>query len=119
MHSVKLLAAKSAEPQPQPNTTLTPRDPDANYHILVAEDNPTNSKVIQKILERAGHSCTMVENGEEALDQLAQQDFDVVVFDMNMPIMNGLEATKAYRFMQPAEVRVPIIMFSANVTMEA
>jgi two-component system sensor histidine kinase RpfC len=91
----------------------------AQYNILVAEDNPTNSKVIQKILERAGHLCTLVQNGEEALDRLDQQDFDVIVFDMNMPVMNGLEATKAYRFMRAADMRAPIIMFSANVTKEA
>ncbi|MDB5764842.1 MAG: histidine kinase [Herminiimonas sp.] len=92
---------------------------DIQYSILVAEDNPTNSKVIQKILQRAGHRCVLVQNGEEALDQLGQQDFDAVVFDMNMPVMNGLEATKAYRFMWPADMRAPIIMFSANVTTEA
>ncbi len=89
------------------------------YNILVAEDNPTNSKVIQKILQRAGHLCTLVQNGEEALNQLSRQDFDIVVFDMNMPVLNGLDATKAYRFMQPAGMRAPVIMFSADVTTEA
>jgi two-component system sensor histidine kinase RpfC len=91
----------------------------AQYNILVAEDNPTNSKVIQKILQRAGHLCTLVQNGEEALDLLSQQDFDLIVFDMNMPVMNGLDATKAYRFMRPADMRAPVIMFSADVTTEA
>jgi two-component system sensor histidine kinase RpfC len=91
----------------------------SQYSILVAEDNPTNSKVIQKILERAGHYCTLVKNGEEALDQLGQHDFDVVVFDMNMPVMGGVDATKAYRFMRPAEMRAPIIIFSADVTTDA
>ncbi len=119
MHGVKLTTAKSSGPDPVPSGGEPARAPEMNYSILVAEDNPTNSKVIQKILERAGHACTLVQNGEEALDQLAQQDYDLVVFDMNMPVMNGLEATKAYRFMQPADMRVPIIMFSANVTMEA
>jgi two-component system sensor histidine kinase RpfC len=89
------------------------------YSVLVAEDNLTNQKVIQKILERAGHLCTIVNNGEEALDQLGQQDFDAIVLDMNMPIMSGLEAAKAYRFMRPAEMRAPVIMFSADVTNEA
>jgi two-component system sensor histidine kinase RpfC len=89
------------------------------YSILVAEDNPTNSRVIQKILERAGHYCTLVKNGEEALDLLGQHDFDVIVLDMNMPVMSGLEATKAYRFMRPAEMRAPVIIFSADVTTDA
>jgi two-component system sensor histidine kinase RpfC len=113
MHASAVATAKSADVVPLAG-------PDhARYSILVAEDNPTNRKVIQKILERAGHSCALVENGEEALDLLGQQDFDVVVFDMNMPVMNGLEATKTYRFMQPPGTRVPIIMFSADVTKEA
>jgi two-component system sensor histidine kinase RpfC len=118
MHGVQLVTAKPAAAAAA-GASRPAKAQDAHYSILVAEDNPTNSKVIQKILERAGHSCTLVENGEEALDQLTQQDFDLVVFDMNMPVMNGLEATKAYRFMQPAGMRVPIIMFSANVSTEA
>lgn len=89
------------------------------YSVLVAEDNLTNQKVIKKILERAGHLCTLVQNGEEALDQLGQQDFDAIVLDMNMPVMGGLEAAKAYRFMRPKEMRAPVIMFSADVTNEA
>ncbi len=96
-----------------------PRHPQARYRILVAEDNATNSKVIEKILERAGHQCVLVGNGEEALDKLAEEDFDVVIFDMNMPVMNGIEAAKTYRFMCPNDMRAPIIMFSANVTKEA
>lgn len=91
----------------------------ARYRILVAEDNATNSKVIEKILERAGHQCVLVENGEEALDKLVDEDFDAIILDMNMPVMNGLDAAKAYRFMSPNDMRAPIIMFSANVTTEA
>lgn len=96
-----------------------PKHANEERKILVAEDNPTNSKVIGKILERAGYQYSLVENGEEALDKLADEDFDAVILDMNMPVMNGLEATKAYRFMYPNDMRVPIIMFSANVTTEA
>lgn len=95
------------------------REQRPQYHILVADDNPTNRMVLQKILERAGHLCTLVENGEEALDQLEEQNFDAVVLDMNMPEMNGLDAAKAYRFMAPNDVRAPIIIFSADVTVEA
>ncbi|MGZ3160020.1 MAG: ATP-binding protein, partial [Burkholderiaceae bacterium] len=88
--------------------------------VLVAEDNLTNQKVISKILERAGHQCILVNNGEEALDQLEVQDFDVIVLDMNMPLMTGVEAAKAYRFMHPSKAeRVPIVMLSADVTTEA
>jgi len=90
------------------------------YSILVAEDNLTNQKVISKILERAGHQCILVGNGEEALDKLEREEFDVIILDMNMPVMTGVEAAKAYRFMRPNKSdRAPVIMFSADVTKEA
>lgn len=88
------------------------------YHILIAEDNATNRMVIEKILRREGHACTLVQNGEEALQHLEREPYDLLILDMNMPVMNGIEAAKAYLFMTPREKRVPIIMFSANVTQE-
>lgn len=89
------------------------------YSILVAEDNPTNQKVISKILERAQHRYTLVNNGEEALDKLEQQEFDIIILDMNMPEMTGIEAAKAYRIMRPnKDERSPVIMLSADVTRE-
>ena len=88
-----------------------------HYRILVAEDNPTNRIVIQKMLERAGHACMLVENGEQALDAIDQDDYDAVIVDMNMPVMNGLDATRALRVMSLGR-HLPIIMLSADVTAE-
>jgi PleD family two-component response regulator len=65
--------------------------------ILVAEDNRTNQMVIVKTLERVGHSATVVKDGEAALDALEENHFDLVLMDLNMPVMNGIEATKQYR----------------------
>ena len=87
------------------------------YRVLVAEDNATNRLVIEKMLQRAGHHCTLAEDGEQALDQLDHQEFDAVVVDMNMPVMNGLEATRAMRMMSLGR-HLPIIMLSADVTAE-
>lgn len=67
------------------------------YRILVAEDNIVNRTVIQKILQRAGHHCHLVDHGEQALDAMEQQDFDVLIVDMNMPVMNGIDTTRAAR----------------------
>jgi two-component system, sensor histidine kinase RpfC len=94
---------------------------DANrrrYQILVAEDNPTNQRVITGILERAGHRVRVVENGEQALDILENERFDVVIMDLNMPELGGLDAARAYRFISPDATDVPIIMLSADVTTE-
>ncbi len=93
-------------------------DPDS-YKILVAEDNPTNRKVIQKILERAGHQCFMARDGEEALDLVDKRQFDALILDMNMPGMGGTDAARMYRLMHAGQTRMPIIMFSANATPEA
>lgn len=89
------------------------------YRILVAEDNPTNRKVIQKILERAGHQCVLARDGEEALDLIDQREFDALVLDMNMPGMSGIDVARMYRLMREEQGRMPVIMFSANVTPEA
>lgn len=89
------------------------------YRILIAEDNATNQLVIEKILIRSGYSCKLVKNGEEALDAAMNEEFDAIILDMNMPVMGGIEATKALRFMQSRLKRAPIIMFSANATSQA
>ena len=84
--------------------------------ILVAEDNATNQLVIRKLLERDKHMVRIVSNGEEAVEALLKQDFDVVLMDINMPVMNGLEATKLYRFAALGSVHVPIYALTADVT---
>jgi two-component system, sensor histidine kinase RpfC len=94
---------------------------DANrrrYQILVAEDNAVNQRVIVGILERAGHRVRVVDDGEQALDVLENERFDVVIMDLNMPELGGLDAARAYRFMDPEAIQVPIIMLSADVTPE-
>ncbi len=84
--------------------------------ILVAEDNRTNQMVVAKILERAGHHATIVDDGEAALDALNARDFDLVLMDVNMPVMNGIEATKLYRFSALGRPRVPIVALTADAT---
>ena len=100
------------------STTATVASDALPLEILIAEDNAINRIVIQKMLERAGHICKVVENGEQALDLIEQQSFDAVILDMNMPVMSGLEAARAMRFIAPSERHLPIIMLSADVTAE-
>jgi two-component system sensor histidine kinase RpfC len=88
------------------------------YKVLIADDNRTNQKVIAKILERAGHESVVVDNGERALDALTGHEFDLVLMDVNMPVMNGIEATKLYRFASLGRARVPIIALTADATPE-
>lgn len=87
--------------------------------ILVAEDNPINQKVISKILESAGHRPTLVANGEQALDALGRESFDLVILDMQMPVISGLEVIKIFRFTHPKDSPVRFIVLTANATTEA
>lgn len=86
--------------------------------ILVADDNATNRLVISKILERGGHAARCVENGEEALNLLEAERFDLVIMDINMPVMTGIEAANLFRFTEPQGTRIPIIALTADATPE-
>jgi len=88
-------------------------------NILVAEDNSTNQLVISKILERAGHTPHIVGDGQQALDALEHGDFDIIIMDMQMPVMGGIEAAKIYHFMSACDKTLPIIMLTADATMDA
>jgi two-component system sensor histidine kinase RpfC len=88
-------------------------------NILVADDNGTNRMIISKILERAGHRVDLVENGEHALDILENNRYDLALMDMHMPVMHGLEALKIYRMANRAVPHMPIVILTANATIEA
>jgi len=95
---------------------VTTRAP--GLRILVAEDNPTNQKVIRKILESVGHQPLLVDNGEQALEALGKENFDLAILDMQMPVMGGLDAIKLFRFANPQSA-LPFLVLTANATTEA
>ena len=93
------LHAALAVPQAPADEALTgPWQGGASRRVLVAEDNRTNQKVIERMLRSVGHVVTLVDNGEEALDALENGTFDLVLMDLNMPVMGGLDAIKLHRF---------------------
>jgi two-component system sensor histidine kinase RpfC len=87
-----------------------------SLHILIADDNRINQAVVAKILERGGHTYTVVGNGEAALDALERETFALVLMDVNMPVMNGIEATKLHRFSEAGESHLPILALTADAT---
>ncbi len=66
----------------------------AEKHILVADDDPVNRAVFEGLMKLFGYSCVIVENGLKALQTYCEQDFDLVVMDVSMPVLNGMEATR-------------------------
>ena len=87
--------------------------------VLVAEDNSTNQAIIRHLLESAGHTVILAGDGEEALDRYEEDKADLALLDFNMPERNGIEVVTAIRTMEPRNVRLPIIILSASVTVEA
>ena len=88
--------------------------------VLVAEDHPTNRKVVEIVLEPFGVDLTLVEDGQAALDALEASRFDAVLMDMQMPVMDGLSATRAIRAREKATASEPIlvVMLTANAMEE-
>ena len=87
--------------------------------VLVAEDNPTNQKIICQLLESAGHHVILASDGEEALDLYELEQPDLAILDFNMPERSGVEVIQAIRTMEPANTRMPALILSASVTTEA
>jgi two-component system sensor histidine kinase/response regulator len=85
-----------------------------NARILVVEDNPVNQRVAVRILQRMGCRVDVAGNGIEALDALGRVSYDIVLMDVQMPEMNGLEATKAIRKRESSGHRLPIVAMTAN-----
>jgi len=88
--------------------------------VLLAEDHPTNQRVIQLILAPFGVDLTVVGDGAEALELLARGTFDLVLMDMQMPVLDGLAATRAIRERERVEgaPRLPLAMLTANAMEE-
>ena len=83
--------------------------------ILVAEDNPVNQKVAIGLLRPDGHTVEIANNGREAVEAVSARDFDVVLMDLHMPEMGGVEATRRIRALHGARARIPIIALTATV----
>ncbi|MCG8442794.1 MAG: ATP-binding protein [Caulobacterales bacterium] len=92
-------------------------DQTSELHILVVEDHETNRDVIETMLKAVGAKITTAENGQEAVNAWAAHSFDVILMDIQMPVMNGVEATREIRRRECEEARprVPILAVTANV----
>ncbi|WP_082112359.1 PAS domain-containing hybrid sensor histidine kinase/response regulator [Paenibacillus sp. DMB20] len=89
-------------------------DQSRRLNILVGEDNETNQLVIRKMLEKQGHAVSMATNGQEVLEKLQYRKYDLVFMDIQMPEMNGIEATRIIRRTFPPDHMPIIVAVTAN-----
>ncbi|MCZ6634460.1 MAG: ATP-binding protein [bacterium] len=93
----------------------TPPQQASKLHLLLAEDNPVNQHLAARLLEKEGHTVIIAENGQQALDALEQSDFDAILMDVQMPVLDGLEATRIIRNTeQQTRTHIPIIAITAH-----
>jgi hypothetical protein len=127
--TVRLPLRPGRAPQPPaPEPVVSPADARANagaprlnaaVRILVAEDNPVNQKFLSLMLARMGYPAQFCDNGQLALEALVHAQFDLVLMDIHMPVMDGLSATRAIRALPGPQSQIPIIALTADVLQDA
>jgi CheY-like chemotaxis protein/HPt (histidine-containing phosphotransfer) domain-containing protein len=96
-------------------TQLSIPESSRSLRILVAEDNPVNQKLATKILQKMGHRVTVVGDGKKAVETLGQETFDLVMMDVQMPVMGGFEATQTIRAQEKHSGKhIPIVAMTAH-----
>lgn len=112
------MAVEWNEQKHTPQLQSLPMAKNAQARILLAEDNRVNQELAVEILSASGYQCDVVPNGREAVERVASCDYDLVLMDMQMPEMDGVEATRTIRRATPTTSdggkRIPIIALTAN-----
>ncbi|MGY4516182.1 ATP-binding protein [Lysobacter sp. HA18] len=121
------VASANGEPAPLGKNVIAFSNPFLRHrarvrplHVLVADDNAANRMVLQRLLQKAGHRSTCVDGAEEVLDLLAESHFDLVICDLHMPGMSGVDMLRHLRVMEAGSTsRTPVVILSADVTPSA
>jgi len=117
LEAIRMVLGLAVQPEEGKSlvTVHTLREHRARLRILLAEDNAVNQRLAARLLEKRGHAVAIAENGRVALEALEKQPFDLVLMDMQMPEMDGLEATAAIREREKfSGEHIPIIAMTAN-----
>ena len=118
MSPVTESAAAAGVPLPGSYPAGAEAQESAGLRILVADDNPVNQKLVSRVLEKLGHVAATVNNGREAVEAASTGDFDVILMDIEMPEVDGFEATALIRATERSRQRVSIIAMTAHAMAE-
>lgn len=97
---------------------LVNAEANTNISILIVEDNQVNQRVAERLMRKRGYAVFITENGQKCLDLLEKQKIDLILMDINMPVMDGIEATKRIRIKEFSQglAHIPIIAVTASVS---
>lgn len=117
-----LREALSLIDEPQPESPVMVAPPDAGdvltaRKVLVAEDNPTNQRIIVRVLENLGCAVDLADDGQQALEAASFLPYDIILMDLHMPFMDGAEVARQLKAGDGPNCRVPIIAVTADVMM--
>jgi signal transduction histidine kinase/ActR/RegA family two-component response regulator len=113
--SIKNATKRTAVSDPQVAPQKPPVPSSSAMEVLVVEDNKVNQKVVKSMLQRFGHVVTIAENGQVALNELNQKQFHLILMDIQMPVMDGIECTKYIRnVLHLSKEQMPIVGLTAG-----